>query len=224
MRKWGFPASFLAHALLLLAFTIPLSLRDAPPQQESVPVEIWTNEELGELAGRATPQAAQEISPDPSSESALIAKPDATTSTEPTPPPSQPITTVIRATKMLSGDVLSHPASRKMRQMLPLLEMETRLEQLCNIEAMAQIAAALKQFEPDRVVAYAMADTKRDRNTLTAQGAAFRSGSSWYNLSYKCQLDTVRQVVKGFELTVGDAIPKGLWEDHNLPLPELDRD
>lgn len=108
--------------------------------------------------------------------------------------------------------------------MLPMLELETRLEQICNIEAMAQIAAALKPFEPDRIVAYAMADTKRAGNTIVAQGAAFRSGENWYNLSYECRLDIVHQAVKGFELTVGTAIPRELWESHNLPSPDVDKD
>ncbi len=108
--------------------------------------------------------------------------------------------------------------------MLPLMEEETRLEQLCNIEAMAQIAAALKQFEPDRIVAYAMADTKRVGSTITAEGAAFRSGLSWYNLNYTCQLDMRDRIVRSFELAVGNAIPRKLWEAHNLPSPDVDKD
>ncbi len=221
MRTWGLPASIVVHGLLLLAFAIPLSLRDMPPLNESTPVEVWTGEEFRELETSTAPPIPQ--NPEPFS--ASHTQPDPAIQPAPSAePPPQTAPAVIRATKMLSGDVLSHPASRKMQQMLPLMEEETRLEQLCNIEAMAQIAAALKQFEPERIVAYAMADTRRSRNTIVAKGAAFRSGSSWYNLSYTCQLDLRSKTVRSFELAVGETIPKRLWEQHNLPSPEFDRD
>lgn len=82
---------------------------------------------------------------------------------------------------------------------------------------MAQIAAALKQFKPDRVVAYAMADVKITTNTVLADGAAFRSDRQWYDLKFKCQFGADRHSIQSFEFSVGDAIPKKLWETHNLP-------
>ena len=111
-----------------------------------------------------------------------------------------------------------------MREMLPLFEEGTRLEQLCNLEAMAQIAASLKQFYPDRVVAYAKAEVKIDNNRLVAEGAAFRSHRRWYGLTFNCGLSSDRQAVQDFEFTVSKAIPKRLWEQYNLPDPMLDTD
>ncbi|MBF9233142.1 DUF930 domain-containing protein [Microvirga alba] len=104
-----------------------------------------------------------------------------------------------------------------MRTTLPLLEEETRMEQLCGLEAIAQIVAAFTQFQPDRVVAYAMADVKIGKNTVLAEGAAFRSHQQWYNLKFTCQLKADRQTVQAFEFLVGETIPKKLWEAHNLP-------
>ncbi len=138
------------------------------------------------------------------------------------PDPSRPGT--IRATRILSGDALAHPLSRKMREMLPLFEEETRLEQLCDLEAMAQIAASLKQFHPDRVVAYAKADVRIENNRLVAEGAAFRSHRRWYGLTFTCGLTDDRRAVRSFEFSIGGAIPQRLWESHNLPDPALDTD
>jgi hypothetical protein len=165
--------------------------------QESLPVEIWTPEQLQELTTSAKPQVSGQHPPQPGT---------------------------IRATRILSGEALAHPLSRKMREMLPLLEEETRLEQLCGLEAVAQIAASLKQFHPDRVVAYARADVKIENNTVTAEGAAFRSHRHWYGLRFACGLGTDRQTVQSFEFSVSEAIPKRLWEKYNLPDPMLDTD
>ncbi|WP_230532446.1 DUF930 domain-containing protein [Microvirga roseola] len=126
----------------------------------------------------------------------------------PDPLPADTAPRVIRATRILSGDVLAHPGSRKMREALSQMEEGTRLEQLCNIEAMAQIAAALGHFRPEQVVAYAMADTRVTRTAITARGAAFRSGREWLNLAYECQLTPDRTTVRGFAFSVGAAIPE----------------
>ena len=90
------------------------------------------------------------------------------------------------------------------------------MEQLCDIEAMAQITASVKPFEPDRVVAYAMADVKRIKDTLTADGGAFRSERKWYRLKFECRVSTNRERVEDFAFAVGDAIPKSQWEAHGL--------
>jgi hypothetical protein len=165
--------------------------------QEGVTVGIWTPEQMQALIGPA--------------ESDLSAQ-------EPSP------SGTIRATRILSGDVLSHPRSRRMREMLPLLEEETRLEQLCGLEAMAQIAASLKQFHPDRVVAYAKTDVRIENNTVTAEGAAFRSHRRWYGLTFTSDLTDDRQALRSFAFSVGKAIPKRLWEQYSLPDPMLDTD
>ncbi|MCB8821507.1 DUF930 domain-containing protein [Microvirga rosea] len=103
-----------------------------------------------------------------------------------------------------------------MQSALASFDAETRIEQHCGIEAMAQIAA-LTLFQPDRVVAYAMADVARVGNTLTAQGAAFRSGRRWYKLAFICELTHDHRAIQAFEFTIGDPIPRRLWEAHSLP-------
>lgn len=111
-----------------------------------------------------------------------------------------------------------------MRAALEQMEEGTRLEQLCDIEAMAQIAAHLQAFKPDRIVAYARAGVRLSDNTLVAEGAAFRSGRKWHDLTFKCEFSADRQNVQTFEFAVGRAIPKRDWERYNLPDPAIDTD
>ncbi len=108
--------------------------------------------------------------------------------------------------------------------MLPLFAEETRLEQLCDIEAMAQIVKAFKEFQPERIVAYAKSDVVLHGNILLAEGAAFRSGHDWHELTFRCELSSDRETVQSFEFSVGERIPRRLWERYNLPSPELDTD
>jgi Domain of Unknown Function (DUF930) len=121
------------------------------------------------------------------------------------------------ADRILSGRVLSDPRSREARAMLPQMEQETRLEQLCDLEAVAQIAGSIKEYRPDRVVAYAMADTKRQGRTILAEGAAFRSKKLWFKLTFRCQVTPDRQRVEAFDYAVGTPIPKSSWEEYGLP-------
>jgi len=189
-----------------------------------VPVEIWTPEQVRELTAPPTPETGGPSLPQsqPDAEAAASPKPG---SDEPPPANPDPINSnTIRATTMLSGKTLAHPRSRKMREMLSRFEESTRLEQLCGLEAMAQIAALLKPFRPDRVVAYARADVKIETNRVVAEGAAFRSRRTWYGLAFTCGLSPDRQAVQSFEFSVGEAIPKDFWERYNLPDPALDTD
>ncbi|WP_243369416.1 DUF930 domain-containing protein [Microvirga solisilvae] len=208
---WIFPASLLLHALLLLALGSLLAPRILPALIESIPVEIWSPEDwaiVGTPSSESVPSEMREATP-------ALAQPGAPMPQSPDP---------IRATTMLSSAALAHPQSRAMRTALERMDEETRLEQLCGIEAMAQIAAHLQAFKPDRIVAYAKADVRLARNILIADGAAFRSGREWHEVKFTCEFGANRRNVQAFEFTVGNAIPKRDWERYNLPDPAFDTD
>ena len=97
------------------------------------------------------------------------------------------------------------------------LSQTDRIGQLCGLEAMAQVAAWKKTFKPDKVVAYAMADTKISGNTLLAEGAALHSHEEWFRLEFKCGLTPDHTKVASFEFLVGRTIPRRDWESHDLP-------
>jgi predicted house-cleaning noncanonical NTP pyrophosphatase (MazG superfamily) len=209
---YGIAASLALHAFLAVLIIFVASPRPpAPPVRESVPVEIWTPEQVQNLVAPARPDPGIRASSD-------NAEPPLPASAVPDRPGT------FQAARILSSESLAHPLSRKMREVLPLLEEDTRLEQLCDLEAMAQIAALPKGFQPDRVVAYARSETKLDGHALRADGAAFRSRRQWFGLSFTCGLTFDRQAVQSFEFTLGKAISRRFWEKYNLPDPGLDTD
>ncbi|WP_312809515.1 DUF930 domain-containing protein [Agrobacterium cavarae] len=124
---------------------------------------------------------------------------------------------MVKPSRMLSEKVLDDPRSRKARKELAALAPTDHVEQLCGLEAMAQVGEWSKELRPDRVVAYAMADPKIVGNAFSADGAALHSKQDWYALKFKCELTPDHKKVAAFEFLMGDPIPKNDWGEHSLP-------
>lgn len=136
----------------------------------------------------------------------------ASPSSTPTPAPRDDM---IRPTAMLSARSLAN--SRQTRLALRTLAADTRIEQLCGLEAMEQIHAWQRDFQPDRIVVYAMGEPTMTGNLLEANGAAFRSHALWYTVKFRCELTADHARVAGFAFAVGAPVPRDRWEDHGLP-------
>jgi hypothetical protein len=192
---WVIAASFILHLIVGAALTlVPGPTRPKRAPEASIAVEIMTfRPPAPAVSGAPLPQ-------------------DSASAPETTP------NGMMRATHMLSEQSLADPRSQEARKMLPMLAADERMEQLCAIEAMAQIKAWKSTFQPDHVVAYAMAETKILGNALLADGAAFHSDRHWYNVKYKCELTADHDKVVAFEFIVGDVVPRHEWERHNLPV------
>ena len=165
----------------------------------------------------ASPSADPAPAPAPPLPAATAAQPE---------PELAPATTgaseTIRATKLFAADLLAEPASAALRRGMKTLEVSERLVQLCDIEAMAQVRAARPEFDPDIVVAYAMAPTSIDGGELAASGAAFRSRREWYGLKFRCTALADLSAVTAFSFSVGELIPHELWEGYYLTAEESD--
>nr|WP_282568372.1 DUF930 domain-containing protein [Bosea sp. ASV33] len=118
---------------------------------------------------------------------------------------------------MLSQRVLADPRSRETVALLPRLAPDERVEQLCGLEAMGQIHDWKRDFEPDRVTAYALSGTKLSGRVLTAEGAAFRSRRRWYGLRFACTVSPDLKRVTAFAFHVGEPIPRESWDALGLP-------
>ena len=101
------------------------------------------------------------------------------------------------------------------QQALNRLDPQTRLEQVCDREAMKRIKDE-KKLPVDRAQGAASADAKTDGHKLTAVGGAYRTKSGWFGLTYTCQATADHTKVLSFEYQTGDAIPKAKWEDYGL--------
>lgn len=104
------------------------------------------------------------------------------------------------------------------KEMLKLDPAE-RVEQRCNARAMGEVGRSSKSLHPDELVAYAYADTKQNGQHLVAPGAAVRSGSTWYHISYNCETSNDGMVIKSFVYKLGAAIPREEWGAHYLVAP-----
>lgn len=118
---------------------------------------------------------------------------------------------------MLSESVLANPRSRGTREALAQLSPGDQIEQICGLEAMAQDGAWSKDLQPDRIVAYATADTELSGNAFLAEGAALHSSKAWYRLRFRCELTPDHGKVASFEFQMGDPIPREDWAQHHLP-------
>ncbi|MES5096621.1 DUF930 domain-containing protein [Agrobacterium sp. BA1120] len=214
MNGWCVVLSVLFHGLLCISiFLTPSPAPNFVLQDGSISVEIIPSVPTPRQPAQPTPSA---ISSSPANEP--ITDPAASTIT---PPPKVPDedneTKFVKPSRMLSQDVLADRRSRQAREALKQLAPAEQIEQLCNLEAMAQVGAWSKELKPDRVVAYAMADPKLSGSNFVAEGAAIHSERDWYRLQFKCQLATDERQVVAFEFLLGDSIPREIWTDHNLP-------
>lgn len=216
LRDPGLPAALCLHILLGVLLAIRTVSSFVPMKETSVEVELVSPEALRPSAPppvadpAPAPAPAAEIAP-PAQSAPALPPPEAPAVSEPAGPQA-----MITARTLHSESVLANPLSRGTREALKALDAAERIEQLCNLEAMSQIHAWKAQFEPDRVVAYAMAGTKLSKRTLEAEGAAFRSRKQWYFLRFRCEMAADGKVA-GFQFRVGEAIPRSEWAAHDLP-------
>jgi hypothetical protein len=202
-------ASILLHLLLLATALLVVPERRLPVTSErTVSVEI-----LVEPAPETAEQPAREEQPG----GEPVAAP------EPVPEPAEPSQAraardgvTVRAKTMLAARALADPRSRDALHEWRKLYPDERIIQLCNLEAMEQVHAWRPAFQPDFVVAYAMADIRLSNVTLEAGGAALRDHQNWYNISYTCEVTADMEAVVAFEFVLGEQIPESEWESHFL--------
>lgn len=211
---------------LIVALTLHLAIfawlyeQPQPAPQPDLPsdaiaVEILRPSELPHAVPTPQPQPAPQIAPDaelPGPPTAVAPRPQRTS--RPAPPPEPDM---IRPSVMLSARNLASASSRQARLAMRTLSDDTRVEQLCGLEAMEQVHAWRHEFQPDRLVAYAMGEPKPIAGGIEADGAAFRNHSSWYRIRFRCELTPDRERVAAFAFAVGDSIPHDEWEEHGLP-------
>ncbi|WEX76221.1 DUF930 domain-containing protein [Sinorhizobium numidicum] len=194
---------------------LPIVRRLPPPQEEAISVELLAPQQI---ETPATPPIAERPSEPPAT-----SQPAEPIKKEPEPQPQssgsettrQPAA-MVRATQFFSAKVLADPRSKKAREGLWQLATGERIVQLCNVEAMEQVHHWKAEFEPDFLVAYAMADTILAGRVLEAVGGALRSKGNWYNIRYRCEVAPDIKSVAMFEFSVGTEIPRDEWEAHVL--------
>ncbi|HWT56498.1 MAG TPA: DUF930 domain-containing protein, partial [Rhizobium sp.] len=222
----GAAASFALHAaaILVLLLLLPKAEPPLPLPDDGLSVEIVPQPE----GPRTRPERVRAPSPEP-------AKPEAVAPRAEGPAPApynapaaaipsvMPIAPLVprpaeftTASRLFSDKVLADPRSRGAREALRGLAGSERNLQLCDLEALEQVRRARPDMRPDTLAPYAMAPEKVSGNSVEVRGGAFRSKGKWYNIQFKCGLDAGSGKVASFAFLVGDAIPPGEWQAHDL--------
>ncbi|MGO7786944.1 DUF930 domain-containing protein [Rhizobium ruizarguesonis] len=222
----GATASFALHAIaiLLLLLLLPKAEPPLPLPDDGLSVEIVPQAaeslKMPEPTKAPSPEPAKPEAAKPEAEPAApvannppaAAMPSVAPIALPMPKPVE----FVEARQLFSDKVLADPRSRRAREALRSLAGSERNLQLCDLEALEQVRRAQPAMAPDALAPYAMAAEKVSGNSVEVKGGAFRSKRKWYNIQFKCELDAGSGKVLSFAFLVGDAIPQGEWQEHNL--------
>lgn len=104
----------------------------------------------------------------------------------------------------------------RLKGQLMKLDPETRLEQTCDAEVLLRLNRDQRSLNVEKVVAYTFEDPVMGKNSIKAHGAAFRSGGSWYHLSYDCVTGPRHLDAHDLHYQIGAKIPKAEWGKYDL--------
>lgn len=90
---------------------------------------------------------------------------------------------------------------------------EVRVARLCSTELGAQLQHGTPAFRPEILPAPRV---KSGTNIIVPK-AAFRTHTTWYDLSFRCEIDADATKVVSFSYRVGDAIPRSEWKARGFP-------
>lgn len=99
---------------------------------------------------------------------------------------------------------------------LKRLDPATRLEQVCDLEAMKRIARDPNPHRPDRAKTDVISHPRHSGDTVKGSGGAFRSKGKWYSFSFDCKGSPDHMRVLSFSYKIGQPIPESKWRAYGL--------
>jgi hypothetical protein len=99
---------------------------------------------------------------------------------------------------------------------LKRLDPMTRLEQVCDLEAMNRISRDANPFHPDRAKTDVLTHPVHAGDTIKGAGGAFRSKGKWYAFSFTCKGSPDHMRVLAFSYKIGNLIPESKWASLGL--------
>jgi len=110
----------------------------------------------------------------------------------------------------------AHAVDARFYASLKRLDPATRLEQVCDVEAMKQITRDNNPYRPDRAKSYVVSPPRHIGDTVKGTGGAFRSGGKWYTYSFTCKGSPDHFKVLSFTYKIGQPIPEKKWASYGL--------
>ncbi len=96
------------------------------------------------------------------------------------------------------------------------LDPATRLEQVCDVEAMARIGRDPNPYHPDRAKTDVISSPKHTGDMVSGSGGAFLSKGQWYSFSFVCKGSPDHLRVLSFSYKIGQLIPEARWASYGL--------
>lgn len=109
-----------------------------------------------------------------------------------------------------------HAETSRFDRSLQHLDPMTRMEQVCAAETMTRVSRDDNPYKPDRAIIYALGSPKREGDTVTGNGGAFRSQGKWYQYSFVCMTTPDHTRVSSFSYKIRGPVPESSWESHGL--------
>lgn len=224
----GFCALWLHAALFLILANLPPNTFRLPSPPAPVIVELVA------LTPSAPPTStANKVPSDNQADAVRMEETETQTANlplnegfpqEPAPLSTDPIEPDWRAPEnwtaaktLLAVNALNEPGSDQAKRVLKLVSGFDRREQICALEAMEQVRENIPEYRPTRLVPYALKNTQHRGTEIFAPAGALRSDHVWYEISYRCQLNTAGDQVDGFEYVLGPPIDRKRWDELGLP-------
>jgi hypothetical protein len=104
-------------------------------------------------------------------------------------------------------------AARQDEQLLEL-DLNTRVEQRCDLHAADAISREHQGFQVDKVIAYAFSDAEVHGTDVIAPGAIARNKGKWYRLTFRCRTTSDGLGIVSFEHELGPEVPG--WDQSEL--------
>ena len=114
------------------------------------------------------------------------------------------------ATRLFSRDISDDP---RMRTAMNGMPQAARVDLLCMTELRAQLRTATPPYQADLLPSFRL----ESGTVLQPRRAAFRAGGQWYDLAFRCELNTQVTRVESFTFRVGAPVPPSEWSARGFP-------
>ncbi len=115
-----------------------------------------------------------------------------------------------KARTLFSEEITSDPA---IKTAMRNLSRGDRIDQLCQTELRQQLIHSSAQYNPRWLPSFRLSAG----NVLDAKGGAFKNGNEWYNVRFRCEVDSDATKVVSFAYDVGDVVPRSQWKSRRFP-------
>lgn len=114
------------------------------------------------------------------------------------------------ATRLFSREISDDP---RMRTAMNGMPHSARVDLLCMTELRAQLRVATPPYHADLLPSFRL----ESGTVLEPRRAAFRAGGQWYDLAFRCELNTQVTRVERFTFRVGAPVPRADWSSRGFP-------